>query len=51
MDFTILNSIEQSLRTVECKSYSLEIKFDNDTKVSIEKKPDEPQKKIGFSEE
>jgi len=48
MDFTALNKIEKSLKSVECKSYSLEIKFNDDSKVTIEKKPDEPEKKIGF---
>lgn len=48
MDFTLLNKIEESLKSVECKSYSLEIKFDDSSKVTVEKKPEEPQKKIGF---
>ena len=47
-NFVILNEIEKSLKSVECKSYVLEIKFDDDSRVIIEKKPNELQKKVGF---
>ena len=51
MDFSLLTNIEDSLKTMDCKSYSLEIKFDDNNRVLIEKKPEEKEKKIGFQNE
>lgn len=50
MNFTILNQIEKILRKVDCESYSLQINFDEHSKVLIEKKPEPKSKQtIGFS--
>ncbi len=47
MDYEILSKIDEQLKALSCKSYTLEIKFDNDTKLNIEKKP-EDKHPIGF---
>lgn len=50
MNFETLSQIEESLRNLECKSYSLNICFDKDTRIFIEKKPEEKERMIGYTQ-
>jgi hypothetical protein len=50
MDFKIIADIETQLKSVDCKSYTLDIKFDNDTRLFIEKKPEDKPKLAGFGD-
>ena len=53
MNFSIaaLSQIEESLKSLNCKSYSLDIRFDQDTRIFIEKKPTEKERTIGYNQE
>lgn len=48
MKFEQIKKIEESLSELDCKSYSLEIKFDDGNRVLLEKTPKDKEKQIGF---
>lgn len=51
MDFEKVSQVEEVLRSIACKSYTLDIKFDDNNRVLIEKTPEEKEKNIGFRSE
>jgi len=48
MEFEKVSQVEEVLRGITCKSYSLDIKLDDNNRIFIEKTATDNKKKIGF---
>lgn len=48
MEFEKVSQVEEVLQSIACKSYTLDIKFDDNNRIFIEKTPEENKKEIGF---
>jgi hypothetical protein len=51
MEFDKVSQVEEVLRSITCKSYTIDIKFDDNNRIFIEKTPEEKKKEIGFRSE